>query len=313
MDQSMVMMKRLSLPVSPGVSGTTSRQAKQKITALWLSALLLAAAAPAAAQDWIISILEGEAVVVDGLKRVAAVPGLKLNPGAIIETGSKTGLLRLEHPDQSSIDLAADSRAMLVPPGFPARNDRLPQLYLMQGWVKLTARGSGEAPGLASPGLEVLPFKGSIVIQLVKKEHSAFVESGRAEIIERRLGTAGVAVNAGEFFTGDSSRRGTVSARPAQGWLPTVPRAFRDPIPLRGASLRERRVEPPALPGPSYAHLAEWLNAETPLRRELLPRWVPLLRDPDFRANINQHMSQHPEWSAVLAAEAAEARARRSK
>lgn len=283
------------------------------IAAWGLGAWLLAAALPAAAQDWIIGILEGEAVVVDGLKRVAAVTGLKLHPGAIVETGPKTNLLRLEHPDQSTFDLAADTRAMLVPPGFAARGERAPQLYLMQGWVKITSRGKGEAPGLVSPALEVLPFKGSLVLQLAKKEHMVFVEAGRADLVERRLGTAGLGVNAGEFFAGESSRRGTVAARPAPGWLQTVPRAFRDPIPLRGAALRERRIEPPTLPGPSYAHLAEWLTAEPALRREQLQRWIPLLRDPDFRTNINQHMNQHPEWTSVLAAEAAEARARRNK
>jgi len=256
--------------------------------------------AGASAQDWIISVLEGEAVVVDGIRRSTAMAGQRLEAGAIIETSAKTALLRLEGSDQSTYDLGPETRAMLSPPGFAPRNERLPQIYLMHGWLKATARGPREAAGVLTPALEVAPFKGSVVLNQVKREHVAFVESGRIDLIERRVGTGSIAVNAGEFYSGEGSRRGSVAARPAPTWLQAVPRAFRDPIPLRAAAFRDRRIDAPVLPGPTYAHLAEWLNAEMTLRAQMPARFAPLARDAGFRAEVVSHMAAHPEWGPII-------------
>jgi len=290
----------------------TATRGRALVTGLALA--LLAGAAPCWAQDWIVTVLEGDAVVIDGARRLAAAPGLKLGTGAIVETSAKTSLLRLEGSDKTTFDLGASTRVMVAPPGFAARADRTPQLYLLQGWVKATARGPLEAAGLISPALELLPFKGAVVLQLSKREYFAFVESGRAELLERRTSGGAVVVSAGEFYAGEATRRGSVTPRPAPGWLQTVPRPFRDPIPLRGAQLRDRRVEPPLLPGPTYAQLADWLTAEVALRRDFPARLATLVHDPEFRTQVHQHLNQHPEWGPLLAAEAAEnARARRNR
>jgi hypothetical protein len=260
----------------------------------------LGAASAVRAQDWVISVLEGDAVVVDGMRRIAATAGLRLEAGAIIETTAKTALLRLEGGDQSTYDLGPETRAMLAPAGFPARNERPPQVYLMQGWLKGTARGPREAAGIVTPALEVLPFKGSVVLHHLKREHVAFVENGRVDLIERRVGSGSIAVNAGEFYGGEGARRGSVAARPAPSWLQTVPRPFRDPIPLRAAAFRDKRVEATVLPGPTYAQLADWLTAEMALRGQMPARFAPLARDPGFRAEVASHLQAHPEWGPII-------------
>lgn len=291
------MNSEVAVPVRSGVL----RQAAVRLQVLG-SALVLAMAAPAGvrAQDWMISVLEGEAVVVDGVRRVAAVAGLRLEPGAIIETTTKTAVLRLEGGDQSTYDLGPDTRAMLAPAGFAARNERQPQVYLLQGWLKGTARGPREAAGILTPALEVLPFKGAVVLHQAKREQLAFVESGRVDLVERRVGSGSVAVNTGEFYSAEGARRGSVAARPAPSWLQTVPRAFRDPIPLRAAAFRDRRVDATALPGPTYGQLADWLTAEMTLRAQMPGRFAPLARDGAFRAEITSHLSAHPEWGPVV-------------
>lgn len=277
------------------------------LCAAFLSLVLLPASVRA--QDWIISVLEGEAVVIDGLKRMNAVPGQRLEPGAIIETAAKTGILRIESADQTTYDLGPDTRVMLTPPGFPPRNDRPPQIYLLQGWLKGTARGPRDAAGIVTPALELLPFKGAVVLQQLKREHVAFVENGRIDLIERRVGSGSIAINAGEFYGGEGARRGSVAARPAPAWLQGVPRAFRDPVPLRFAAARDRRAEGATLPGPTYAHLADWLTSEMTLRASLPGRFAPLVRDAAFRNEINARMPAHPEWAPVIAADT---RARRT-
>ena len=105
----------------------------------------------APAQDWIISVLEGDAVVIDGVRRVTGTAGLRLEPGAIVETSAKTGIVRIEGSDQSTYDLGPDTRVMLAPPGFGTRGERAPQVYLLQGWLKGTARGPREAAGIVTP------------------------------------------------------------------------------------------------------------------------------------------------------------------
>jgi hypothetical protein len=273
---------------------------RRAVAAALMLVMAAGASSSARAQDWVISILEGDAVVVDGLRRLAAVAGLRLEPGAIIETTAKTSILRLEGGDQSTYDLGPDTRAMLAPPGFATRNDRPPQVYLMQGWLKGTARGPREAAGIVTPALEVLPFKGSVVLYQLKREHSVFVESGRVDLVERRVGSGSTAINAGEFYGGEGARRGSVAARPAPSWMQTVPRAFRDPIPLRAAAFRDRRIEANPLPGPTYAHLADWLTAELTLRVSMPGRFAPLVRDASFRAEITSHLPAHPEWGPIV-------------
>lgn len=273
------------------------RRAGAGALALWLA---VGGVAVAHAQDWVISVLEGEAVVVDGLRRTAATAGQRLDSGAIIETTAKTVILRIEGGDQSTYDLGPETRAMLAPPGFPSRNERPPQIYLMQGWLKATARGPREAAGVVTPALEVLPFKGSVVMNQLKREHMAFVESGRIDLVERRVGSGSVAVNTGEFYGAEGARRGSVTARPAPSWLQAVPRSFRDPIPLRATAFRDKRVEPGMLPGPTYAQLAEWLTAEMTLRAQMPGRFAPLARDAGFRAEVAAHLPAHPEWGPII-------------
>lgn len=271
---------------------------------LALGGLLAAAPLAATAQEWLISVLEGDAIVVDGTRRVVAAAGLRLEPGAIIETSTKTTILRVEGADQSTYDLGPDTRAMLAPAGFPARGERAPQVYLMQGWLKGTARGPREAAGILTPALEIMPFKGAVVLQQQKREHAAFVEAGRIDLMERRVGPGLTAVNAGEFYSGEGARRGSVVPRPAPAWAQSVPRPFRDPVPLRAQAFKDRRVEPGILPGPTYAQLADWLTAEYTLRVQMPNRFAPLLaRDAAFKTEINAHMPVHPEWGPVLANE----------
>jgi hypothetical protein len=261
---------------------------------------LWTAASCAAAQGWIVTLVDGDAVVIEGARRVVAAAGLQPGPGAIVETGVKTALLRLESPEQASIDLGPATKVMLVPPGLPARAGQAPQLYLLQGWAKLTGRGSTAAPGISAPAIELAPFKGAAVVQTLKREQFVFVESGRAEVTERRAGGAAHALAAGEFFAGDANRRGTIAPRPAPGWLDKVPRAFRDPLPLRAAALKDRRVEPSALPDPNYAQLEDWLAAEPDLRRAFPQRFLKLARDPEFRRALQKRITAHPEWGPIL-------------
>ncbi len=267
---------------------------------LLLAGLLAGAAACVHADAWLVTLVDGDAVIIDGTRRVAAVAGARAGVGTIIETGAKAALLRLESEAQSSIDLGPETRAMVSPPGLPARGGKVPQLYLLQGWAKVTSRGNAPAPGVLAPGFELAPFTGAVVMQSLRREQFVFVEAGRADLIERRSGGSAHALSAGEFLSADASRRGSVAPRPAPGWLQKVPRAFRDPLPLRASALKGRRVEPTALPDPGYAQLQDWLAAEPDIRRPFPQRFARLAREPEFRRALQKNLAAHPEWGPVL-------------
>ncbi|MBC7940507.1 MAG: hypothetical protein H7Z19_12205, partial [Chitinophagaceae bacterium] len=104
----------------------------------------------------------------------------------------------------------------------------------------------------------------------------------------------------GQFYAGEGATRGGVSARPPLPWLQQVPRAFRDPIPLRANAFSEPPGEVHPLTAPDYARLADWLSAEPAVRRNFPRRFAPLARNPDFRRAVQARMAAHPEWDPVL-------------
>lgn len=259
--------------------------------------LLAGATLAAQAQSIVITQLDGDAVVIDGSTRTQAVIGQRLAPGALVDTGAKTLLLRLEWPDAGVVDLGPATRAMVVPPGWRARSGRPPALYLLQGWAKVTGQGSAPAGGVVAPQFELLPVAGAVVVFVGGSAHQVFAESGAAEVIVRP-GGAQRGVAPGGLFSGE----GPVLARPPADWLQQVPRAFRDPIPRRAAQLKDRTADASVLPPPSYVELQHWLAAEPDLRREFPRRFAALAHDPAFRRALQQRMTSHPEWAAALAA-----------
>lgn len=259
----------------------------------WAAVLGLALAAQA--QGVVITQLEGEATVTDGARRTTALVGQHLGAGALVETGAKTTLLRLEWPDAAVVDLGPASRVMVAPPGFRARGGRPPTVYLLQGWAKVTGQSSAPAGGVVTPQFELMPVGGAAVVFVGAREQQAFAESGALELAVRPAGTQrGIAP--GALFNGD----GPVMARPPAEWLQQVPRAFRDPIPRRAAQLKDRTADASVLPPPTYVELSAWLAAEPDVRREFPRRFAALAQDPVFRRAVQQRLSAHPEWAAVL-------------
>ena len=257
---------------------------------------MLAAATSAAAQGVILTLIDGRAIVTDGAQRFEAVAGMRPGAAAIIETGPSTTLARFEWPDRTTVDLGPDTRAMLLPPGFPARSGRLPLLYLLQGWAKINGPGKDAAGGLLAPGFEVLPFIGAAVVFADRRERFAFAESGPLDIVERGASARRLGVAAGALYAGAAG----VVPRPTSEWLARVPRAFRDAIPQRAAAFKDRVVNASVLAPPTYVGLADWLTAEPAVRREFPRRFAGLMQDAESRRGLQSHLSSHPEWGPLL-------------
>jgi hypothetical protein len=260
------------------------------------------AATVAGPGEGVVTILEGDAWVLQGsTDRVAGAEGLKLRPGAIVETGARTALLRIELGG-TAIDLGPDTRAMLWPAGFAARGEPPASLYLQRGWTKISAPQGATAVGLVSPAFSLPSLQGVAVAFIGADEAVLFLESGSARLVERRgaKGASPIALRNSECYVQAGTARGTVLPRPAAAMLERMPRAYRDTLPLRAARFEGRDVEGRALDAPSYAELQSWLDGEEALRRPLVRRFAARAREADFRRELIAHLPAHPEWRPVL-------------
>ncbi len=263
--------------------------------ALVLGLLLAQAPAQAAA---LVTIVDGESVLIDGARSVFATEGLKVGDETIVRTGAKASLLRIEWPDGSAADFGPDTQAMIGPGGFGARG---PAVYLLRGWLKLSSLGSGPAAGLVAPRVEVQAFKGSLVVLASADETWVFAESGGAPLVERELKpTSNLSLKSGEVYVRSGNAKGTQAPRPTPAQMQRVPRGFRDALPLRTAALKDKSVTAKPATPPAYADVSEWLVAEKPLRRNFTRRFVALSKDAAFRAGLVQNLARHPEWEPVL-------------
>ena len=262
----------------------------------WAAGSARAADGPA-----LITIVEGPALLVEGARSMRAAAGLRLGAATLIETAPTAQLLRVEFNDGSLLDLGPDTKAMVLPPGLAGAGPKAPAFYLLQGWAKHSSEGTGKSGGLLSYAAEGTQATGTTVSRVNADGLQLFVETGKLQLLERRVKPPNsVTLKAGEFYAREGTDRGEVSARPASGFLPSVPRAFRDTIPSRAAALKGRRVEPQAAPVPDYAALKPWLTAEPVIRREFPRRFAPLARNAAFRDGLVKNLAAHPEWEPVL-------------
>jgi len=266
-----------------------------------LAALALAMAMPARAAG-LVTIVEGEATIVDGARTMIASEGLKLPDDVILRTGARTGLVRVEWADGTVADFGPDTQAMINPTGFAARGGRAPSVYLLRGWVKQAGTASTASGAFVSPRLDLLPFKGTIVAQVAADETWVFAENGALQLVERDVKAAApVALKPGEVYSRAGAAKGAVAPRPTPAQMQKVPRGFRDTLPLRTAALKDRQVEPRLAAPVSYGELREWLLAPEPtLRRQFPRRFAARARDNTFRAALVEQLGSHPEWERLL-------------
>jgi len=286
-------------PVLRGVEPLVQPLRRCAVALLCLLTVGVAAAAPALPPNRV-TLLEGEAVVIDGARALSAAPGMVLKPWAIVETQADSRLVRVEFADGSMADLGPRTRVMIAPRGFASRQGKSPALYLLAGWVKQTSAADGPAAGLATPNLDLLPFSGAVVVHASPQAHRVFVEAGRAELLERRQGGARTALANGEMYAAEGATGAQVASRPSADFIAAMPRMFRDRLPSQAGRFKDAVVEAAVLPPPNYNGLRDWLAAEPLVRRDFPRRFAVLARQGAFRSALEAGLSQHPEWTPVL-------------
>ena len=258
-------------------------------------------AAPALA---LATLVDGEAVLVRQTSRLTLTPGVRLAAFDLIETAASTTLVRLEFADGTVADLGPDTRAMMAPSLAAGSRRRQAALYLLSGWVKLSASPAQPATtnALISAAFDLSGLSGNTVVLVQSRLSQIFVESGAATVTEINAGKSSSAlpVKQGGYFSKGGSEKASLSARPPSVFLAEVPRAFLDPVPLRASAFKDR-PEPAAKPlgRLAYAQAKPWLGAEMALRNTLVKLWQDSL-DANLRTGLADNIQSHPEWRSVL-------------
>ncbi|HMI51824.1 MAG TPA: hypothetical protein VK525_09945 [Candidatus Saccharimonadales bacterium] len=266
---------------------------------LAFSLLPMPAAEPAAG---LITLLEGPLHVIRNTEQLGGVEGMSLRPGDILETGDK-GFVQMEFADGGIVALGPATRLYLlrVLKSASAKTTAPMELVLLRGWLKGQANGAPYT--YESPAIAASASTGTVILHREDQACAVFVEAGAATISgvspDGALRQA-QAVKAGQFYSCRADKSLNSAPRPTAAFVDSLPPAFRDTLPPRAAHFAGKAIEPKVVRGTSYAELESWLTMPTRWRRGFASRFTPKLKDPEFRKEIEAHLSQFPEWRPIL-------------
>ena len=271
-----------------------------------LGALALAgvvAVAVAAEPPAVVTLLEGQAALLRGTVRYALAEGVRLQAGDIVELGDK-GAAQVEFADGFVLSLGPKARFFLgVLATRAAKTGGISDLYIMQGWTKLTSAKTAAPVRITTPMFGIATADATAVMQLADGEGALFVETGEVRVAEgfvKAGPTSAVRLKGGEFFARKVDTKGAIAARPAAAFVTAMPKPYLDNLPPRLAKHKDREVTPRATGDLVYADVEFWLKAPPEIRRPLMQRFIPKAHDLAFRQALVANLKSHPEWDPIL-------------
>ena len=270
-------------------------------TTRWLLCLCLLAleSAALAAAPALVSILQGDATLVRQTTRYALAEGVALADGDIVETAADA-FMQIEFDDGTIVGISEKGRLLLKPQiTAPKTTTATPQLYLLEGWMKLTTVPKAPAEfAFLTPAFELVSPGATVVARVRAKGYELFVESGSARLVAR----GSVSGLKGNDFVSQAANvdKPTIGSNLGGEFLQLLPRQFRDRLPTRAALFTGRIVAPKPIGPIQYADVSAWLHAEPGIRLALSKQWRPRAADRAFRADVATNLAAHTEWERVL-------------
>jgi hypothetical protein len=229
----------------------------------------------------LLTIADGEVTLLRGRARFAAAEGQRLESMDIVHTASATRVARLEFDDGSVLDLGPATQVLINPGDAAWPKNRSATVYVAQGWAKLRTPAGAAAQrqiGLASATLDLATPSGGVVLAHIGRQGNfAFVESGRAQLVEHLPQREPQIFELGEghaYSRADAADAGSATLRPSLAQLRETPRALADNLPLRADQWARNAA--PALPEPQALVAGEverWLDTEPALSSALRTRF----------------------------------------
>lgn len=230
-----------------------------------------------------------------------AVAGHRLQPGDILDVGDGK-YAQIEVAENCLLAVKGETRLMLqrVDPGHSGQV----HILLLQGWLKIQPYSADATPQVVieSPTVRVTMHGGSALLNAAPDRFEIFSEASTPRLAPLEPnGRAGAEVEMGREQLG--SRLGNqqikVKPRPDPDFIRGIPLDMRDPLfPIAD----KLRGDPPklALLPVSYPAIEPWLTGTSLMRRGLATRFQSRAHESKFRAEIEAHLAQLPEWHDIL-------------
>jgi hypothetical protein len=251
----------------------------------------------------VVTIADGDALVFRKTQKIQLKVGSKLWAQDILQSDPKSTLVRAELNKGGIFDFGPGTVGMLHP-SFNGNSGRVASVYLLKGWLKVSAAPSLGAASSTVLGerLEVSEAPGSAVMSAQADGFVVFAETGALSVLDRRLGKSALptSVGAGAVFVADPGGKPALSAKVPGGFIQSVPKGFRETIPALLPKFKSTAGPADKIVGElSYADAGPWLAAEPAVRKQLVTLWSGQL-PADLRQGLERHIAAHPEWRATL-------------
>lgn len=256
----------------------------------------------ASAQTATLTLVEGRLALIRGATLYTATQGARLASGDILTIDPK-GQAQVEFADGAILNLAQGARAMLAGAAPGGRGQV--EITVLSGWLKFSRKKSAKSVPhrLVTPLAEIALGDGTAVLNAGDGVTDIYVESGAARFSERgRKGAGGAVrdVKGGDFIVRRGEQPAGFAPRPSAEFVKSMPRHFRDNLPVLLEKVKNRRVEPKREHEVAYAEVEAWLKAGLPVRRTFVKRFEGRSKDPEFRRKLIENLREHPEWDPVL-------------
>lgn len=276
-----------------------------RCVAMLLLLLLVLQICVAAQEIGTLTVMEGGLRLIRGVMIMQAVEGTRLRQGDILQS-SEQGFDQLEFVDGTVVALGPSSQVFLLHiASGRSGSAEVPatELVLLGGWLKGNTPSGSAASRYASPLLGAATQDGTVNIHAQADVTSLFVESGSVLIGEvspesnwKKIGVG----KQGQFFSRSRGNAVGTAAKPSQTFISSMPQAFRDTLPSRMARFTGKSVQPIRQRQATFSDILPLLSMGRPWRMSLVRRFESLASNPAFRAAMEAHLKEFPEWVPVL-------------
>ena len=251
------------------------------------------------AQGITMTFLEGKVWAIRGTSVLPCSEGMRLLQGDILET-TTPGFAQVEFNGGTIVGLGPASRVFLFKAGSNGG-----ELVLLSGWLKGETSVKGGPFRYYTTHLGAAVKDGTLVLHGSPSGAEIFMESGSgtvAEMTAQGVMSHPVTVKSGQFLSRKSGKNIVIGARPDSVFLESLPPAFRDTLPPHLAAFQGKKAPPVGRSDHevTYTEIKPWLTIGQAWRGGFVERFKPRLKDPDFRRQMEDHISDHPEWDDVL-------------
>ena len=287
----------IRIPVSQGRVG----RRLSPWAVLPLAGLLLSPPPSWASTQALLSRVDGQMGVVRNIESTSAVTGSRLLSGDILDLPAGK-FAQIEAPESCFFALEGIARVMLqrLDPG----RSGAARLVLLDGWLKVQPYSADSHPQFTidTPKVRVTMQGGSALLHVEGDLFELFSEASTPHLTPLDgSGRSGPEVELGreQLAVRQGFQSIKVKLRPDPEFVKSVPMEMRDTL---TPVVTKLHIEPPKRPlqPVSFGEIEAWLTGAPVVRHGLAGRFQSRIHDTRFRAEIEAHLAQLPEWHDIL-------------